>query len=133
MGYEARARYRFRESGKVGIELLSRDSSALIGRKGKTLDAMQLLAMIWAGSHGKRDLKVILDSEGYRLRREEALVKLAFNMADRVRSSRGSILLEPMNPFDRRIIHTTLSDSGDVGTESEGDGLYKQVRIFYRR
>jgi spoIIIJ-associated protein len=53
-------------------------------------------------------------------------------MADRVRASRGSILLEPMNPYDRRIIHTTLADEGDVGTESEGNGLYKQVRIFYK-
>jgi spoIIIJ-associated protein len=133
MGYQAKINVQFRERGKIGLEMVSRDSPILIGRKGKTLDALQLLAMIYAGAHGQRDMKVILDTENYRQRREESLVQLALNMAARVRSSRGSILLEPMNPFDRRIIHTALSDAGDVGTESEGEGLYKQVRIFYNR
>ena len=75
---------------------------------------------------------MILDSENYRIRREESLVRLAYTVADRVRENRGSILLEPMNPFDRRLIHTTLNDIADVETKSEGEGLYKQVRVFYR-
>jgi spoIIIJ-associated protein len=133
MGYEARVAVQFREHQKIGLRIDSPDSPILIGRKGKTLDSLQLLTTIYAGLHGHRDLKIILDSENYRIHREEALVKLAYNMADRVRSSRGSILLEPMNPFDRRIVHTTLSNVADVSTESEGEGLYKQVRVFYKR
>jgi spoIIIJ-associated protein len=61
------------------------------------------------------------------------LEKLAYNVADKVRANRASILLEPMNPFERRIIHTTLNDISDVSTLSEGNGLYKQVRVFYKR
>jgi spoIIIJ-associated protein len=77
-------------------------------------------------------MRVILDSENYRIRREESLVRLAYSVADKVRESRSSILLEPMNPFERRLIHTTLNDISDVETKSEGEGLYKQVRVFYK-
>jgi spoIIIJ-associated protein len=77
-------------------------------------------------------MRVILDSENYRIRREESLVRLAYTVADRVRENRDSILLEPMNPFDRRLIHTTLNDIADVETKSEGEGLYTQVRVYYR-
>ncbi|MBO4731435.1 MAG: protein jag, partial [Spirochaetaceae bacterium] len=78
------------------------------------------------------DTRIILDSENYRIRREESLVRLAYNTADKVRTTRNSILLEPMNPFERRLIHTTLNDISDVETKSEGDGLYKQVRVIYK-
>jgi spoIIIJ-associated protein len=57
---------------------------------------------------------------------------MAYSIADKVRDTKGSVLLEPMNPFDRRLIHTTLNDISDIETKSEGDGLYKQVRVFYR-
>ena len=93
---------------------------------------MQLLANIYAGRLGSEDIKVILDSENYRIRREESLVRLAYTTADKVRMNRNSVLLEPMNPFERRLIHTTLNEIGDVETKSEGDGLYKQVRVFYK-
>ena len=110
----------------------SSKSSILIGRKGKNLDSLQLLANVYAGRLGREDVRVILDIENYRIRREEALVRLAYNTADKVRTSRRSILLEPMNPFERRLIHTTLNDISDVETKSEGEGLYKQVRVFYK-
>ena len=77
-------------------------------------------------------MKLILDTENYRVRREENLVHLAYNTADKVRSSHNSILLEPMNPFERRLIHTTLNDIPDVETKSEGEGVYKQVRVLYK-
>ena len=73
-----------------------------------------------------------MDIENYRIRREESLVRLAYTTADKVRMNRGSLLLEPMNPFERRLIHTTLNEIGDVETKSEGEGLYKQVRVFYK-
>ena len=94
--------------------------------------AMQLLVNVYAGHLGREDIRVVLDSENYRIRREESLVRLAYVTADKVRMNRNSILLEPMNPFERRLIHTTLNDIPDVETKSEGDGLYKQVRVIYK-
>jgi spoIIIJ-associated protein len=132
MGYEGKVSIMFRDEFKLGLKIDSEHSSILIGKKGKNLDALQLLVNIYAGRQGREDMRVILDSENYRIRREEALVRLAYTVADRVRESRSSVLLEPMNPFDRRLIHTTLNDITDIETKSEGDGLYKQVRVFFR-
>jgi spoIIIJ-associated protein len=132
MGYSGKVTILFREEHKIGLKVDSEHSSILIGKKGKNLDALQLLVNIYAGRRGREDMRVILDSENYRIRREESLVRLAYTVADRVRENRGSLLLEPMNPFDRRLIHTTLNDIADVETKSEGEGLYKQVRVFYR-
>jgi spoIIIJ-associated protein len=132
MGYSGKVTVLFREEHKIGLKIDSEYSSILIGKKGKNLDALQLLSNIYAGRQGREDIRVILDSENYRIRREESLVRLAYSVSDRVRENRGSILLEPMNPFDRRLIHTTLNDIADVETKSEGDGLYKQVRVYYR-
>ncbi len=132
MGYDVTVEVMSREEKKVGLKLISRSSSILIGRKGKNLDALQLLANVYAGRIGREDMRVILDSENYRIRREESLVRLAYTTADRVRMNRGSVLLEPMNPFERRLIHTTLNDIGDIDTKSEGEGLYKQVRVFFK-
>lgn len=132
MGYEVNVEVMFREEHKIGIRLDSPNSSILIGRKGKNLDALQILANVYAGRLGREDIRIILDSENYRIRREETLVRLAYNTADKVRNSKNSILLEPMNPFERRLIHTTLNDIPDVETKSEGEGLYKQVRVIYK-
>jgi spoIIIJ-associated protein len=133
MGYDADVGIQFRETNKVGFKIASHYSSALIGKKGKTLDSLQLIANIYAGRIGKPEIHVVLDSENYRLHREEFIVRMAYDAADRVRSNRSSLLLEPMNPFERRIVHTTLSGSGDIATRSEGEGMYKQVRVSYRK
>lgn len=132
MGYDVAVEVMFREEKKIGVKLSSSSSSILIGRKGKNLDAMQLLANVYAGHLGREDVRVILDIENYRIRREESLVRLAYVTADKVRQKKSSILLEPMNPFERRLIHTTLNDIPDIETKSEGDGLYKQVRVIYK-
>ena len=132
MGYTSKVSVLFREEFKLGLKIDSENSSILIGKKGKNLDALQLLANIYAGRQGREDVRIILDSENYRIRREESLVRLAYTVADSVRENRGSVLLEPMNPFDRRLIHTALNDITDVTTKSEGEGLYKQVRVSYR-
>ncbi|MDR2552722.1 MAG: protein jag [Treponema sp.] len=132
MGYAGKVSILYREERKLGLKIDSEHSSILIGKKGKNLDALQLLANIYAGRQGREDIRIILDSENYRIRREESLVRLAYTVADRVREGKNSVLLEPMNPFDRRLIHTTLNDIADIETKSEGEGLYKQVRIYYR-
>ncbi len=132
MGYDGKAEVLFREDKKFGLKITSSNSSMLIGRKGKNLDALQLLANVYAGRLGREDSRIVLDSENYRIRREESLVRLAYVTADKVRTKRTPILLEPMNPFERRLIHTTLNDIGDIETKSEGEGLYKQVRVLFK-
>ena len=132
MGYDVQVEIIFREEKKIGIKLNSDNSSILIGRKGKNLDALQLLANIYAGRLGHEDVRIILDTENYRIRREESIVRLAYTTADKVHQTHQSVLLEPMNPFERRLIHTTLNDIPDIETKSEGEGLYKQVRIIYK-
>lgn len=132
MGYVGVATVLFREEKKLGIRIESEHASIIIGKKGKNLDALQLLANVYAGRLGHDDVRIILDSENYRIRREESLVRLAYDTAEQVRRTRQSVLLEPMNPFERRIIHTTLNDIVDIETKSEGEGLYKQVRVHFR-
>ena len=132
MGFPSEVKVMYREENKLGLRLDTEHANILIGRKGKNLDALQLLANVVASRFEGSDIKVVLDTEGYRGRREEQLIRLAQKVADQVQRTRGSKLLEPMNPFERRLIHTTLNDIESIGTESEGEGLYKQVRIFYR-
>lgn len=132
MGYSCKATVLFREELKLGVRIESDSAAILIGKKGKNLDAIQLLANVYAGRLGHEDTRIIIDSENYRIRREESIVKMAYETAERVRQTRASALLEPMNPFERRIVHTTLNDIVDIETKSEGDGLYKQVRVMFR-
>ena len=131
MGYDATVNVIRKEELKVVLGIESKNSGILIGRKGKNLDALQLLVNAYA-NRLPSSMKVIVDAENYRIRREESLVRLATSTAEQLRKSRGSRLLEPMNPFERRLIHTTLSSMKDIETKSEGNGLYKQVRVFYK-
>lgn len=128
MGYSGKVTINFRKDQKLGLDIESDSSSILIGRKGKNLDALQLLVNVYAGNLDE-DLKVVIDSENYRMRHEELIVRNAVKAAEYVKRSGRSKLLEPMNPFERRLVHTALNDFDGVDTKSEGDGLYKQVRI----
>ncbi len=132
MGYKAEVSIAFREPKKLGVRIDTESASILIGKKGRNIDALQLLANVYAGTLGWGDIKIVLDSENYRLRREESLVRLAYETAEQVRRTGRSILLEPMNPFERRIIHTALNDIVDIETKSEGEGLMKRVRILLK-
>lgn len=132
MGYPCDAQIVSREDGRTVIDVTSEHSGIIIGRKGKNLDALQLLTNVYAGRIAGRHVKVVVDSEDYRRRREASLVQLARRTGEQVRRSRGSRLLEAMNPFERRLIHTTLSSEEDIATISEGEGLYKKVRVFYK-
>ena len=131
-GFPGKVSVSFREERKLGLRIESEHSGILIGRKGKNLDAVQLLANVVAGRLTSDDIRVILDSENYRVRREDSIVKMARKIGDQIRRSKGSKLLEPMNPFERRLVHTALNDMDDVDTKSEGEGLYKQIRVYYR-
>ena len=131
MGYAASAEILSREERKLLIRLSYEDSAILIGKKGKNLDALQLIVNVYAGKIGIAE-RIMLDCENYRIRREESLVRLAYTTADQVVTTKSSVLLEPMNPYERRLIHSTLADIRDVDTKSEGEGLYKQVRVLYK-
>ena len=110
----------------------SKDAAVLIGKKGKNLDSIQLLANVYAGTIGCAYARISVDCESYRIRREELLVRMAYDTADKVRTTKRSRLMEPLNPYERRSIHTTLNSISDIETKSEGSGLYKQVRVLYK-
>ena len=129
MGYEGEATISYRRESKIGVSIDSPDSSIIIGRKGKNLDAIQLVTNVYAGNLDP-DIKVVIDSENYRMRHEEQIIRSAYRVAESVRRTGRSKLLDPMNPFERRLVHTALNDFDGVETKSEGDGLYKQVRII---
>jgi len=129
MGYEAKVSVNFRQERKLGLNIESDNSSIIIGRKGKNLDSIQLLTNVFVGRLDQ-DQKVIIDSENYRLRHEERIIRMAYKTAEQVKRSGRSKLLEPMNPFERRLIHTALNDFDGIETKSEGDSLYKQIRII---
>ncbi len=135
MGFPGKVSVLFRDDRKLGLDIKSDHSAILIGKKGKNLDAIQLLANVYLGkinSSDEKPLRVIIDSENYRRRREDNIIRMARRTAEQVCRVKSSKLLEPMNPFERRLIHTALNDMTDVITKSEGEGLYKQVRIIYK-
>ncbi len=132
MDYPGTAYICYRNENKTRIMVESEHSGILIGKKGKNLDAIQLLTNVYAGKLMEEPPRIIIDVEKYRERRESNLVKLALRTAEQVRRSKRSKLLEPMNPFERRIIHTALNDMEDIATKSDGEGLLKQVRVIYR-
>ena len=129
MGYDGKASIQYRRENTVGIDIESNDSSYIIGRKGKNLDAIQLIVNVYAGNLDP-DIKIVVDSENYRMRHEEQIIRNAYKVAEIVKRSGRSRLLDPMNPFERRLVHTALNDYEGVETKSEGEGLYKQVRII---
>ncbi|HPX29327.1 MAG TPA: RNA-binding cell elongation regulator Jag/EloR [Sphaerochaeta sp.] len=129
MGYAGNVSIAFRKERKIGLRIDSENSNIIIGRKGKNLDALQLLTNVFVGQQNS-NVRVIVDSENYRIRHEEQLIRLAYRTAEHVVKSGQSRLLEPMNPYERRLVHTALNDFGGVETKSEGDGLYKQVRVI---
>ena len=132
MGYESKTTVSSRKGRKVNLEISSESSNIIIGRKGKNLDAIQVLANVFAGKIDS-ERKIIVDSEGYRVRHEEQIIKNAYRTAMQVRKTGRSRLLEPMNPYERRLVHTALNDVTGIETKSEGEGLYKQVRVMSKR
>ena len=109
--------------------LSGENMSILIGRRGETLDALQYLTSLNV-NRGREDyLRVTLDTENYRAKREEALRKLAVRMANRAKKSGRRVALEPMNPNERRILHSALQNDPEVTTHSEGEEPYRRVII----
>jgi spoIIIJ-associated protein len=121
------------DSGKIHVEIVSDSAGLIIGKRGKTLEALQLLTNIVVNKNEKNWKKVVLDIENYRDRREQTLRELAFKVAGKVKKTHKAQLLEPMNPFERRVIHMALQNDPLVATKSEGSGNLRKVRIYLKK
>lgn len=119
--------------GALSIEMKGDNMGILIGKRGQTLDSLQYLANRVANKHQDGYVRVKLDTENYRARREETLKNLAKNIAYKVKRSRRSVSLEPMNPYERRIIHAALQSDPYVTTHSEGDEPYRKVVVTLKK
>jgi len=111
------------------IDITGPELGLLIGRRGDTLDALQYLTNLAVARKLSERVRVIVDVEGYRLRREDTLVRLAKRLSEKVKKTGIRIVLEPMNPHERRIIHTSLQDDARISTFSEGDDPHRRVVI----
>ena len=117
------------EDGMLKLDLSGRGMGLLIGRRGETLDALQYLTSLVV-NNGKDDYtKIMLDTEDYRKKREDTLKKLAGRLADKVQKTGKKVVLEPMNPYERRILHATLQDYEGVYTYSEGEDPFRSVVV----
>lgn len=114
---------------QLRMVLSGESMSILIGRRGETLDALQYLTSLHVNHNREEYLRVSLDTENYRAKREEALRKLALRMAGRCKKSGRRVALEPMNPYERRILHSALQADPEVSTHSEGEEPYRRVII----
>ena len=117
----------------LDINLNGEDMGVLIGKRGQTLDALQYLVSLIINKNSEKYIKVKLDTENYRARRKETLENLAKNIAFKVKKTRKPVSLEPMNPYERRIIHSALQNDKFVETYSEGDEPYRKVVISNKK
>ena len=124
MGAEARPVIRVDENGTYQVELVGRELGGLIGRRGETLDA----------NHGQsKRVRIHVDAEGYRAKREESLVRLAQKVAGKVVKYRRNVTLEPMNAYERHVIHTALQETPDITTYSIGTEPNRRTVVAYSR
>jgi spoIIIJ-associated protein len=122
------------EDGSIKINLDGPNVGILIGHRGETLDALQyLVSLIINKDHNEDYKRVILDTENYRLKREETLKRLASRLAYKVKSTGKYVKLEPMNPYERRIIHSALQNNEDITTYSEGEEPFRRVVIDLKK
>ncbi|TGK82157.1 KH domain-containing protein [Leptospira noumeaensis] len=116
--------------GKIYVELTSKESGLIIGKRGGTLDSLQFLLNLMVDPKIRHNRKIVLDIESYRDKRELSLIRLAKSIAASVIKSGRSKLLDPMNPFERRIVHMAIQEDERVFTRSEGNGTFKRVRVI---
>ena len=117
----------------IEVELKGDDMGILIGKRGQTLDSLQYLTNLAINKHSDEYYKVKIDTEDYRKRRKETLENLAKNIAYKVKRSRRPVSLEPMNPYERRIIHSALQADKFVSTRSEGEEPFRHVVVYLER
>ena len=121
------------ENDTIDINLVGGDMGVLIGKRGQTLDSLQYLVSLVANKESEKYYRVKLDTENYRERRKATLESLAKNIAYKVKRTRKSVSLEPMNPYERRIIHSALQNDKYVATKSEGEAPFRHVVVFMKK
>ena len=121
------------DSRNIDVELKGNDMGVLIGQRGQTLDSLQLLANNAVHKNFETYYKVKIDTENYRVRRKETLDNLAKNIAYKVKRTKRPVALEPMNPFERRVIHSALQNDRYVTTHSEGEDPYRHVVVTLKK
>ena len=117
----------------IDVELKGEDMGILIGKRGQTLDSLQYLTNLAVNKHSENYYKVKVDTEDYRKRRKDTLENLAKNIAYKVKRTKRPVELEPMNPFERRVIHSALQNDKSVTTHSEGDEPYRHVVVTLKK
>ncbi len=120
-----------RTEEEIDIELSGDEMGILIGKRGQTLDSLQYLTSLYVNKDSNEYIRVKLDTENYRSRRKDTLENLAKNLAYKVKRTKRPVVLEPMNPYERRIIHSVLQNDKYVSTHSEGDEPFRKVVITY--
>ena len=133
MGMEVTLTSGIDEDGALSITMEGENMGILIGKRGQTLDSLQYLTNRVANKMQDGYVRVKLDTENYRQRRKETLENLAKNIAHKVKRTKKSVSLEPMNPYERRIIHSALQSDKYVSTHSEGDEPYRRVVVTLNR
>ena len=134
MNMQVKMDVNYDEAGKsMDIELSGDEMGVLIGKRGQTLDSLQYLVSLVVNREVEEYIRVKVDTENYRQRRRETLENLAKNIAYKVKKTRRPVSLEPMNPYERRIIHSTLQNDKYISTHSEGDEPFRRVVITYKR
>ena len=121
------------EDRTMNIDLAGDEMGVLIGKRGQTLDSLQYLVSLVVNKESDEYIRVKVDTEDYRARRKETLENLAKNIAYKVKKTRRAVSLEPMNPYERRIIHSALQNDKYIATHSEGDEPFRRVVVTYRR
>ena len=121
------------EEKNMYVNVQGEDMGVLIGKRGQTLDSLQYLVSLVVNKENEGYIKVKLDTENYRERRKETLENLAKNIASKVRKTGHSVSLEPMNPYERRIIHSALQNDKYVETHSEGEEPYRKVVVTLKK
>jgi spoIIIJ-associated protein len=119
-----------RVEGKINLNIIGDSSGLLIGRKGKTLDALQYLVTKIVNKSLDKKINVVIDSENYRMKRKDSVTQLALKMGEKAKRIKKPVMTNPMNPHDRRLVHLALKDDGDIETRSRGEGLLKKVVII---
>lgn len=115
------------------LDITGNDSGTIIGKRGQTLDSIQYLTSLVVNKNKEKYIRVIVDAENYRAKREKTLEQLANRLADKVIKTRKSVRLEPMNPYERKVIHATLQSNPGIITRSEGEEPYRRVIIELKR
>ena len=121
------------EEKLIDVELKGEDMGILIGKRGQTLDSLQYLTNLAVNKNSENYYKVKVDTEDYRKRRKDTLENLAKNIAYKVKRTKRPVELEPMNPFERRVIHSALQNDRYVTTHSEGDEPYRHVVVTLKK